>query len=89
MPFRAYPFASTCMIPLWYHDAMALTLRTDEELENALTELSSTLKTSRQDVIRTAVLEMRSNMRHDLRVSDAFDHVQESWGHVIKRLAST
>jgi predicted transcriptional regulator len=68
---------------------MALTLRTDEELENALTELSSTLKTSRQDVIRTAVLEMRSNMRHDLRVSDAFDHVQESWGHVIKRLAST
>jgi predicted transcriptional regulator len=68
---------------------MALTVRTDEELENALTELSTMLNTSRQEVIRTAVMELRSQLRHEARVNDAFDHVSDRWASVIERLAST
>lgn len=43
--------------PIWHRPVMALTLRTDEELERALGALAEEEGRSRQDVIRRAVVE--------------------------------
>ena len=47
---------------------MAMTLRTDDELENALTELAEVEGTSKQEAIRRAVLEKRDRVSHRSRV---------------------
>ncbi len=63
---------------------MALTLRTDEELDRALTELASAEGASRQEIVRWAVLERYERSAHTARVregsnrlshNDAFDLV--------------
>ena len=41
----------------WYRVAMAMTLRIDEELEQALKDLSESEGMSRQEIIKRAVLE--------------------------------
>ena len=67
---------------------MALTLRTDEELEAALTTLSETEGISRQEVIRRSVLERYERTVHVGRVDDASSRMRERWGDVLDRLGS-
>lgn len=74
---------------MWYHHAMALTLRTDDELERALDALAEDEGLSRQEIIRRAVLERYERAGHAKRVEDSTDRMLERWDDVLDRLAST
>jgi predicted transcriptional regulator len=65
---------------------MALTVRTDEELEKALDALAEEEGLSRQEVIRRAVLERYQRSDHARRVGDSTDRMVERWGDVLDRL---
>lgn len=65
---------------------MALTVRTDLEMEAALTALSHSEGLSRQDVIRRAVLERYERSGHESRVNEATTAMTERWGDVLERL---
>lgn len=67
---------------------MALTLRTDDELERALTELAASEGISRQEVIRRAVLDRFERSGHQARVADASGRMIERWRDVLDRLGS-
>lgn len=67
---------------------MALTLRTDPELESALTALAAAENRSRQDVIREAVLDRYASSSHQARVADSGARMIERWGDVLDRLGS-
>jgi hypothetical protein len=67
---------------------MALTLRTDAELEQALAALAESEGLSRQEVIRRAVLERYERAGHASRVGESADRMLERWGDVIDRLGS-
>jgi predicted transcriptional regulator len=67
---------------------MALTLRTDDELERALAALAESEGLSRQEVIRRAVLERYERAGHRARVEDSAQRMVDRWGDVIERLGS-
>ncbi len=67
---------------------MALTLRTDDELEAALAALAEAEGLSRQEVIRRAVLERYERAGHGARVQASTDRMLERWGDVLDRLGS-
>lgn len=67
---------------------MALTLRTDAELENALTALAASEGTSRQEVIRRAVLERYQRSGHVDRVDESAVRMIDRWGDVLDRLGN-
>lgn len=67
---------------------MALTLRTDDELERALDALAGAEGLSRQEVIRRAVLERYERAEHVKRVDESTDRLIERWGDVLDRLGS-
>jgi predicted transcriptional regulator len=67
---------------------MALTLRTDEELERALDALSEAEGLSRQEVIRRAVLDRFERAGHAARVEESADRMRERWGDVLDRLGT-
>lgn len=67
---------------------MALTLRTDDELEQALAALAESEGLSRQEVIRRAVLERYERSGHRARVGASTDRMIKRWGDVLDRLGS-
>lgn len=67
---------------------MALTLRTDAELEQALAALAESEGLSRQEVIRRAVLERYERSGHRERTKASADRMIERWGDVLDRLGS-
>ena len=68
---------------------MALTVRTDPELEAALTALASAEGSSRQEVIRRAVLDRYAPGNvHDGRVDEASTRMIGRWADVLDRLGS-
>jgi predicted transcriptional regulator len=67
---------------------MALTLRTDPELDAALTALASAEGASRQEVIRRAVLDRYERNVHDGRVGEAATRMIARWADVLDRLGS-
>jgi hypothetical protein len=73
---------------VWYRRHMALTLRTDEELERALTALAEREGLSRQEIIRRAVLERYERAGHRARVDDSAQRMADRWGDVLDRLGS-
>jgi len=68
---------------------MALTVRTDEEMEYALTALSASEGTSRQEIIRRAVLERYERSAHAGRVAQSTEKMQRQWGDVLEQLRLT
>ena len=72
----------------WYRVAMAMTLRIDEELEQALKDLSESEGMSRQEIIKRAVLEKHERAGHRSRVAAASKRALEDWGPVLDRLCS-
>ncbi len=76
------------LIPKWYHDAVALTLRTDPALEEALSSLAETEGASRQEIIRRAVLDRYQRSNHVARVADSTQRMSARWGDVLERLGS-
>jgi predicted transcriptional regulator len=67
---------------------MAMTLRTDDELDGALTALSEAEGISRQEVVRRAVLERYERAGHRASVDDSTQRMIERWGDVLDRLGS-
>ena len=67
---------------------MALTLRTDTELEAALDALVQAEGTSRQEVIRQAVLDRYSRTSRQALVEESTDRMIEQWGDVLHRLGT-
>ena len=65
-----------------------MTLRTDNELDAALTALAEAEGTSRQEVIRRAVLERYERAGHRARVDEVTNQMLERWGDVLDRLGS-
>lgn len=78
--------------PGWYHpgiiSGMALTVRTDDELERALDALCASEGLSRQEVIRRAVLARYEMAGHQARVDEAADRGIARWGDVLDRLGT-
>ncbi|MDQ3530025.1 MAG: ribbon-helix-helix domain-containing protein [Actinomycetota bacterium] len=67
---------------------MAMTVRTDDEMERALDVLVDREGLSRQEIIRRAVLERYERAGHAQRVNDSADRMLERWGDVLERLGS-
>lgn len=67
---------------------MALTLRTDDELERALDVLAEAEGLSRQEVIRRAILERYERAGHHASVEDSSGRMLEQWGDVLDRLGT-
>ncbi|MHB1166271.1 MAG: ribbon-helix-helix protein, CopG family [Candidatus Nanopelagicales bacterium] len=67
---------------------MSLTLRTDAELDDALAALAAIEGTSRQEVIRQAVLERLARTTHTSAVHDSTTRMLDQWSDVIERLGT-
>jgi predicted transcriptional regulator len=67
---------------------MALTVRTDAELERALDALAEDEGLSRQEIIRRAVLDRYERAGHARRVADTAERMIHRWGDVLDRLGS-
>lgn len=71
---------------MWYHPPVALTVRTDDELEHALDTLSKREGLSRQEIIRRAVLERLERAGHHDRVGSSAERMIDRWSDVLERL---
>ena len=67
---------------------MAMTLRTDDELDRALAALAPAEGTSRQEIIRRAVLERYERSGHAARVQESSGRLIDRWGDVLHRLGT-
>jgi hypothetical protein len=65
-----------------------MTLRTDEELDKALSALAAAEGTSRQEIVRRAVLERYERSSHTARVQESSERLMGRWGDVLHRLGS-
>ena len=65
---------------------MAMTVRTDPEMERALTALAQAEGASRQEVIRRAVLDRYERQGHRARVEASSERLASRWGDVLERL---
>ncbi|MBV9119452.1 MAG: ribbon-helix-helix protein, CopG family [Chloroflexi bacterium] len=67
---------------------MAFTVRTDSELETALTALTEQEGLSRQEIIRRAVLERYERNAHGQRVEASARRLAARWADVLERLGT-
>ena len=65
-----------------------MTLRTDDELNAALEALAKAEGTSKQDVVRRAVLERYERAGHRKKVDAAGERLRDRWSDVLERLGS-
>ncbi len=65
---------------------MAITLRTDEELDHVLNTLALAESISKQEVIRRALIERYERTIHEARFENAANRMLDRWGDVIDRL---
>ncbi|HUY23957.1 MAG TPA: CopG family transcriptional regulator [Candidatus Saccharimonadales bacterium] len=67
---------------------MAFTVRSDKELEEALSTLTAAEGISRQELIRRAVLDRFARTGHETRVSASSERMIARWQEVLDRLGS-
>jgi predicted transcriptional regulator len=67
---------------------MAMTLRTDDELDSALSMLADREGISKQEVIRRAVLDRAARHGHLARVAELDSQLDERWGGLLDRLGT-
>ncbi len=67
---------------------MALTFRTDPEIDRALAALAEAEGVSRQEILRRAVLDRHERRGHTRRVEDSAQRMIGEWGDVLDRLGS-
>ncbi len=68
---------------------MALTVRTDEQMEAALDALVAAEGVSRQEVTRRSVLKRSERSVHARRVGESASRLAACWGDLLERLAET
>ncbi len=67
---------------------MAMTLRTDDELDAALAALAEAEGLSRQEVVRRAVLDRLASMQHRETLEASGRSQVERWANLLDRLGS-
>ena len=67
---------------------MAFTVRTDDQLEEALDVLVAAEGISRQEVVRRSVIERYERAGHATRVDGSTELMIDRWGDVLDRLGS-
>lgn len=67
---------------------MALTVRTDQQLDAALTEMAAAEGLSKQEIIRRSVLERHERQGHRTAVQEAGHRLADEWSDVLDRLGS-
>ena len=67
---------------------MAFTVRTDDQLEEALSALAAVEGISRQEVVRRSVLERYEHTSHVAQVERSTERMIDRWGDVLDRLGS-
>lgn len=67
---------------------MAMTLRTDDELDQALGALAAAEGTSRQEIVRRAVLARYEQSGHLSAVRDSSNRMRSRWADVLERLGT-
>ena len=65
---------------------MAMTLRTDSELEQALAELADAEGVSKQESVRRAVIEKRDRVAHRVRVDAIASELLAEYAEALDRL---
>lgn len=65
---------------------MAMTVRTDPQMEEALTALTQAEGASRQEIIRRAVLDRYERRGHRARVEESSNRLASRWGDLLERL---
>lgn len=65
---------------------MAMTVRTDPRMEEALTALAEAEGASRQEIIRRAVLDRYERQGHGAQVEASSGRMLSRWGDVLERL---
>jgi len=68
---------------------MAMTLRTDAQLDQALRALADAEGISRQEVVRRAVLERLARSSHHADVESSTAAMLDQWSDVLERLKHT
>jgi len=75
---------------MWYQSdtvtVVAMTLRTDDELDAALAALADAEGISKQEVVRRAVLEKLARSDHRSTVESIAQEMLDRWGDVFERL---
>jgi len=67
---------------------MAMTLRTDAELDAALGYLAAVEGVSKQEAAKRAILNRAERLQHTEAVHEAAHRMKERWGSVLDRLGS-
>lgn len=67
---------------------MAMTLRTDRALDEALAALAAAEGASKQEIIRRAVLERYERAGHAAAVGESAARMIAEWGDVLDRLGT-
>lgn len=87
-PVARVGFLRRIVVPRRYHRLVAMTVRTDDELDRALAALAAAEGTSRQEIIRRAVLERYERSGHAARVQESSERLMDRWGDVLHRLGT-
>lgn len=75
------------LIPTWYHVAVAMTLRLNEEQERALALLAEADGVSKQEATVRAIMDAASRRIRDDRVRELSDSARERYAPLLQRLA--
>jgi hypothetical protein len=75
-------------VPDWYHAVMAMTLRIDAELDQALSELSAAEGLSRQEVVKRAVLDRYQRSQRRARLDGIVSELLVEYDDALRRLGS-
>lgn len=67
---------------------MAMTVRVDTELDTALTALAASEGTSKQEIVRRAVLDRYARAEHMGIVAESVSRMVDRWGDVLERLGN-
>ena len=73
-------------LPLWYHDAMAMTLRLGDEDEALLAELASGDGVSKHEAVLRAIREQAAQRGHRRRVRELTAEVASEYEDALRRL---
>lgn len=68
---------------------MSLTLRTDAELDEALTAIATAKGVSKQEAIRQTVLAEAARLGLMRQGMDSYARMKEAWGPVLTRLGES
>lgn len=77
----------------WYHSdtvqRMAMTLRTNSELDAALAYLAKVEGVSKQEAAKRAILHRAERLKHTEAVHAAATRMKQRWGNVLDRLGDS